>query len=277
VTISAIDLLHQALDQYGLGSLASVVWQDYQSSGYSSVSDYTSSGQMEQTITKSDKFKVQYPAYDALIAKKQGMTIAAYHAYTVQVNEALHQFGIPQGIYGDPQSIGKMLTGGVSANEAIDRIHMAAQASFTMPQEVRDQLVQKYGASPGAITAFFLDPDKAEPILQQQYTAAQVAGAAQQQGMSTSRAIAERLAAEGVTYSSAASGFDQARTYAGLQAAGGDAVSADQLALGIVGGESDAKAAILRASKGRTAEFQQSSSPAAGQTGVGGLGTTTTQ
>jgi hypothetical protein len=66
---------------------------------------------------------------------------------------------------------------------------------------------QFYGASQGDLVAYALDRSVAEPLLEKQYRAAQIAGAAGNNGVNTTQGQAEALAAAGISQSQAQQGF----------------------------------------------------------------------
>lgn len=268
---SAQDVLRQMLDEYGLGDLASWAWNDYLVSGQPDLSSYK--GELFDKVTQTDLFKSKYPAYHTLIQQGKGISIEAYRQYTDQIQSDLHRFGIPQEMYGTPEAIGKMMTNGVDVAEARDRIQIAAQAAYQVPQEVRDALRQDYGIDQGGLIGYWLDPDKAEPILQKQFTTAQVQGAAKIQGVQTDLATAQRLAEQGVNFGDALTGFAAAKALDGLQFAGGDSVSQAQIT-GAVFGSAEDKANVQRVQRARQAEFGQASGADGTQRGVTSLGST---
>lgn len=268
---SAQDVLQSILDDYGLGDLASWAWNGYLASGSPDMNTYQP--ELWSKIQKTPVFKAKYPAFQTLIDQGKGISVDAYRSYTSTVAELGHQYGIPPEMYGTPQAVANLLTKGVSASEANQRFQIAASAAYSAPAEVRAVLADQFGISGGGLTAYWLDPDKAEPMLQAQYTAAQVAGAAKIQGVQTDFATASRLAAQGETFNSALASFGTAKAIEGLQYAGGDAVTNDQTIGAAFGNQAD-KTAVTRAQKGRTAGFQGGGGVVDAATGVSGLGST---
>jgi len=250
---SAQDIIQSFLDQYGLGTLGDWAWQQYLSSGASNVSDFIP--QLSNQITQTDAFKARFPAYDTLMKQGNGITVAQYVNYEQTVHQLLQQYGVPRGMYDTPQGIASLLTNQVSPTEVNDRLKIAADAAFSAPQEVRDALQQNYGVGPGGLVGYFLDPDKAEPLLAQQYAASQVAGAAAMQGMSASRALSERLASEGVGFGAAQQGFGAAAAQQGLETGPGETVNQDDL-VNAQFGDAKAQRTVQRVVGGRVAQFQ---------------------
>lgn len=269
---SAQDVLRQMLDEYGLGDLANWAWDQYLQSGSPSLDTYKA--ELFQKVTETQVFKSKYPAYQTLIQQGKGISIEAYRQYTQQIQDMSRHYGIPTDMYGTPDAVGRLLTNGVSVSEANDRFQMAAQASYNVPEEVRQALREDYGIDQGGLIAYWLDPDKATPLLQKQFTTAQVQGAAKMQGVQTSQETAQRLAEQGVQFGDALNGFGTVKTLEGLQFAGGDQVSQDQIT-GAVFGSAEDKAAVQRVQRARQAEFSQGGGPQGDQRGVAGLGTAT--
>ena len=127
---------------------------------------------------------------------------------------------------------------------------------MSAPQEVRDALASQYGVTGGALVGYFLDPDKAMPILEKQWAAAQVTGAAAQQQVAIDKATSERLAAQGVSYDQAEQGFGQVAATTGLAAGRGETATTSDL-IGAAFGDAAAQQKVTRIAKGRTGKFQE--------------------
>lgn len=268
---SASSIIKATLDQYGLGSLGDWAWQKYLTVG--------NTDQVFLELRQQPQYTQRFPAMAALAAKGQAISEAQYISYETNVQQLLHSYGIPNGIYDTPEAIGKMLTNDVSASEVNHRLSLAAQAAFQSPPEVRDALHQQYGVSPGGLTAFWLDPDKAMPVLQKELTAAQVQAYSQKNNAALSAAqssdLAQTLAEQGYDPTNPAAlqqGMAAAGTLSSLQQGVGSTVDSDTLVRAQFG-DAAAQAAVQNAQKGRAAAFSGGGGAAdSAQQGVVGLG-----
>lgn len=267
---SAQDIIQSFLDQYGLGSLGSWAWQQYLDSGATNISDFMP--QLNTNLQQTQEFKTRFPAYDALIKAGKGISIDQYVNYEQTVGQLLQQYGVPRGMYDTPSGIASLLISNVSASEVNDRLKIAADAAFNAPQEVRDALRANYGVDPGGLIGYYLDPDKAEPLLAQQYAASQVSAAAVMNGMTASKDLSERLAAQGVSFGQAQQGFGNAANLKSLESGPGEQVSNDELATAQFGDSTAAKK-VDRVATGRVNQFKSGGGAADSATqGVVGLG-----
>lgn len=272
---SAQALLYQTLNYWGLGELAEWAW-DLQT-GKTTGSPATE-GEVYLAILAHPTFEAKYPAFNQLAQDGRGISVEDYQNYQNDVRNYLQAFGVPSGMYDTPQSIATLLLNDVSREEVRDRLNLAAQASFTAPEEVRRALTERYNATPGDLVGYYLDPDKAAPLLEQQYRSAQVIGAAERQGFNVATAAAERIASQGVEYGAASQGFSQAAQARELSTDlfGDEGVSEEELVGGIFGDGTSALKTDTVARR-RSAAYQAAQGgAAAGQTGVSGLGSSST-
>jgi hypothetical protein len=205
---SAKDYITNLLAFYGLGAdLTDWAWGLFTGEGGAAP---LTTDEIVGMLPQQQAFKDRFPAYEQLAKDGRGIDIPTYMAYEKSVRSMLQQYNIPAGMYDTPQGIASLLLNDVDVQEVNQRLAIAADAAFRAPQEVRDALAQRYGMTSADLTAYYLDPDRALPLIQQQYTAAQVAGAASRQGFNVDTLTAERLASQGVDYGAAASGFGKA-------------------------------------------------------------------
>ncbi len=269
---SAEQIVKQFLDTYGLGTLSTWAWNLYTSTGGGT----TGMDAINAELPTTAEFKTRFPAYEQLAKEGRAMSPAAMLSYEQSARQIFHAAGLPQGFYDTPQGLAQFMVGDVSSSELQSRVQDAQKALIDSPQDVRDQLQQLYGLSHGDLTAHFLDPKVAEPILTQQFTAAQIATEASRTKFGQiDRPTAENLAQLGVTDASAQSGFNKLGMQQGLfqqQVAGESAVSqSDQLAAQF-GGNVSAQQAFLTRQQTRVSQFQQDTAMKAGSKGVTGLG-----
>jgi hypothetical protein len=261
------------LDQYGLGSLADWAWQQ--------LLNNHSPDQIMLEMYNTPEFKQRFPAIEA--RQKAGLppiSPAEYIAYESAAGQIMRAAGFPPGFYDHPDDFTNYIAGNVSIAEVSQRASVYQQAAYSVPAETRATLRDLYGVDEGGLAAFFADPNRALPLLQQQFTASQIGGEAQLQHFGPlSRSEAERLASMGVTDQQAAAGFGQvAHAQELFQVLPGEATGAPgrDAALGVVAGDQSAVDAVQRQADRRKAQFQGGGQFAEGQRGVSGLGSART-
>lgn len=274
IPTSARAIVNTWLAQWGLGALGAWAWDRYKELGGGQAAFST----INLEMVNQPAFNQRFPAYKKLAEQGEAMSPAEMIAYEQTAKQIFHNAGIPQGFYDTPSELATFMVNNVSASELKSRVDLASQAVTTAPQDVRDQLQTLYGLSAGALTAYYLNPTKALPVIQQQFTAAQIGAQGTRTGVGQlTAAQADHLAAIGVTDASAQQGFSHLGTEQGLfqqQRTGEAAIGLDVQ----LGAEFDNSAAarlrILKQQQSRLSDFQGNSGEALGQSGVGGLGRT---
>lgn len=198
----AFDTIRQSLDEYGLGGLATWAWGRFQ--------DGASLDQIMLEVYDRAEFKAAYPEYETLAKKGRAYSVAELQAYRKAAVGIFRSYGIPQSFYDTPEELANFAANEVSVAELSKRVADAAEAVYSTSPAVRDEMQRLYGVQPGEMIAFWLDPQKAEPMIKQKFTAAQIAGQAisTNYGMLTKQE-AELLAGMGVTEQTAQKGFGQ--------------------------------------------------------------------
>lgn len=260
------------LSQWGLSSLAPWVWQEYRNLGGGT----NALAQIQLEITNRPEFVARFPAYKTLQQQGRAMSVAEMLSYEKTAVGIMRAAGLPAGFYDQPEDIGKFMASQVSVNELQQRVSLAQQASLA-PHEAKDALQQMFGLDAGHLTAYYLDPAKSLPLLQQQWTAGQIGGVAQQTGfgqLSGEQGI--RLAQLGVDQNQAQTGFGQLTNLKPLMTSTAQEQQnidqATQLQAQFEGNYG-AKSRIDRRRQRRVADFGATSGFGATSTGVSGLGT----
>lgn len=263
--VGAKKLLEGVLGTYDLAELADWAWTLFKQG--------QDIDMIMAQLPEQPAFQNRYPAYAQLAAEGRAISIPAYREYESSVRDALHRYGMPQGMYDSPGAIARLLVNDVSAVEVGERLQLAARAAYEAPVEVRDALRDRYGVNLGDLTAVYLDDTKALPLLEQRYKAAEVAGAAALSNIGVSTATAERLAAQGVAYGAAVQGFGAVAGQRDLTRGliGGGSVSQDTL-IGAQFGQGDAANQVEAEARRRAAAYRSNQGGAATtQSGVSGL------
>lgn len=264
----ALAQIKQVLQQYGLESLSDFAWQEIVAG--------RSGNEVLQDIRQTPQFQQRFPAIAA--RQKVGLPPLSpgdYVAYENTATQYMRNAGLPTGFYDSPEDFTKFLSGDVSLKELGERITLARDAA-NGPSEARDALVNKFGLSIGDLTAFFLDPDRAEPLLQRNYNAAQIAGAGTRTGYGDTAAQDLRLADLGVTAAQAQQGFShlgqESELFHGLPGQNEQDISTDQQLGAEFMGDAAAQKTIEQRARSRVATFGGGGGFNTSREGVGGLG-----
>lgn len=197
------DIIKQYLAQWGLSSLTDLV----SSLGQSGASNDSISLQ----IQNSPQYQQRFAGNKARTAA--GLSVlspAEYIALEGQYKQTLSSYGIPAGFYDDQDAINNWIGGDVSASEVADRAKIASDSYLNASDSQKAAWDQYYGGhGAGGAIASILDTSTAEPILEQQATAAGIGAGAMDQGLSVNRSRAEELAKNGVTIDSARAAYSQ--------------------------------------------------------------------
>jgi len=262
--------LNSTLSDYGLGSLGTLVQQW--------LIEGLSEAEIVQRMRDTDQFKTRFPGIGE--RTKKGMSPISpgeYVAYERNARQMFRAAGLPEGFYDTNEDFTKFISNDLSIAELGDRVTLAANAAFKMPKEDRDALT-KWGMGAGDLTAFWLNPDTAQPLLERKYAAAQLAGASKrsQYGDLTEQTASD-LVQVGVTAAEATQGFGnlvQSKELFGALDTGEDGIDQSAQLDATFRGNAAAQRRIENRSRRRTAQFQAGGSFAANQGGISGLGDT---
>jgi hypothetical protein len=268
---SAKAIVRDFLDSVGLGSLVNWAWNTYIQAGGGT----TGMDAITAELPNTDQFKARFPAYEQLRKEGRAMSINEMLSYEQTARQIFQSAGLPQGFYDSPKELAQFMLHDVSTSELQQRVQDEQTAVINSPPDVRAQLHGLFGVDAGHLTAYFLDPTKAEPIIHKQVTAAQIAaeGTRTQFGQ-LNRAQAMHLASLGVTDQQAQQGFTQLGLERGLfqaQVQGEKAIGVNEQLGAQFAGDSLAQLAFKRRQAERLAQFQQQSGFTQTNAGVGGL------
>lgn len=264
---NAITVMQSLLDSYNLSSLYGTV-VDYIKNGYDADA-------ISILIRTTPEYKQRFPAMEALNKQGRSISEAEYISYEQTASGLERRYGLPEGML--MGNVTKLLTNEVSASELNDRVLLASAAALQSPQDIKDQFQQYYGIDSGGLTAYFLDPDVATPLLEKRYASTIIGTEASRQGVGIDVYGAENLQALGVTQEQAREGFGTVAAARDLTTGRGDVVTQNELIKGTLGGDQAAQANIERARGSRVARFQQGGDFLQTQQGVVGLGSAATR
>ena len=221
-------------------------------------------------VRETEAYNQRFPAMRALRSKGRVIDESAYIEFERDAARLERSYGLPAGILGK-DAVTRLLENDVSARELEERVSLAAVNSFQTPQEIKNQFQQYYGIGPGGLTAYFLDPDKALPLLNKQYASATIGAEGGMQGIGVGREMAEQLTDFGITREQARAGFGNVRQQMGLTAGRGDVVTQEQLIGANLMQQETSQQAVERAALSRVGRFQAGGGYQAAQTGVRAL------
>lgn len=237
---------------YGLGTLAPAIV------GY--LKDGFSSDTIALLLQGSPEYKARFPANDARL--KAGLPVLSPAEYISTENsyrQILQGAGLPPGFYDQTSDFSNWIAGDVSPTEIQQRVQVASDLVTNADPGTLAAFKQYYGAGQGDLVAYALDRSVAEPLLEKQYKAAQIAGAAANNSLSLGQATAEALAGAGITQGQATQGFGQvgqdAPTVAKLDNIYGAHVSTEDLINSVFLNQADASQKVNRLASQERAQF----------------------
>lgn len=160
-------------------------------------------------LQNTSAFKARFPGWEQ--RKANGFNAISLGEY-IQMEDAyrsiLAQSGLPKGFYDDNADLGRFIAMNISAEELQTRVDISVDAVRQVDPTMRNLLTRYYGVGRGDIAAYFLDPKRAQTLIEHQYETAGVASWAQRAGLDVSdRTRFEQLVAEGVTTDQAAQSY----------------------------------------------------------------------
>lgn len=192
--------LHSMFKGFGLESLAGKIY-DFVKNGYSAD---TISLLLQDTPEYKDRFAGNE------IRKKQGLPVLSageYLATEAAYRQVMESAGLPRGFYDNKNDFSDLIGKNVSPTEVQNRVDLAVQATTMAPENVKQALKQITGLTEGDMVAYFLDEEKAMPLLNKSIKAAQIGAQALAQGLSFDVGYTEGLAMAGITAEQARQGY----------------------------------------------------------------------
>ena len=195
---TAYDTIQNDFDQWGLSNL--VPWAQDQIFNH---------GATAQTILnelrygKGPQHQEYENAFPGLAEHNNTAGVGSEHLAESQYQSIVqsyqgvgNQYGLPQGFL-DKQEIANLIKGNVSPTEFQQRLTDGYVAAQNATPEAKALLQKYYGVGPAQLTAYWLNPQKALPLLQRQIAAADIGGYAQQVGLNgMTQQQAEQLASQ---------------------------------------------------------------------------------
>ena len=211
----------------------------------------------------------QQPAYKQRFAGNEarraaGMNVLSESEYIRLENtfaQTMRQSGLPKGFYDEKSDFVSLIANDVSPAELASRVQDGYQAVRDADPEVVLEMQRLYGVDEGSLAAYFLDPEKATPVLLQQARAAQIGGqGVRQAGYQISAAQAEELARAGVSSEQARAGFQAIagaeELFTALPGQTGEDITQEEAVAGVFATSAAAQQRIRRRTRERQAEFE---------------------
>lgn len=176
-----------------------------------------------------------------------------------QYMELMRANGMPPGFYDSQDDFQKFLENDVSASELQSRIQDGYRAVADADPAVKQQMQRLYNVDDSQLAAYFLDPERATPLIQRQAQAAKIAARAQEQaGFTITSQTAEDLVRRGISPEAAQQAFESAGAMAGLytEMAGETALTQEQKVGAALGYDVQAQQELIRRRGLRTAQFE---------------------
>lgn len=195
----AFAALQSLFASYGLASLAPKILE------------YVQQGYGADTITillqQTSEYKQRFAANEA--RRKKGLPVlspAEYLSVESSYRQLMRAAGLPPGFYDTPEDFNNLIAADVSPTEMQSRVNMANQQTNLADPFVKQALGQM-GLSQGDLVAYYLDPNRALPILQKQAQVSQIGAAALRNKLDFDQQRAESWALQGITTDAAQQGF----------------------------------------------------------------------
>ena len=269
----AKQILKATLDRYGLGTLSNRVWSLYTDETLAANSDIDTIG---DSIRDTPEFAARFPANAQRVkAGLPELTVSEYIGLERGYKAAMQGSGLPSGFYDDPTDFANFIGSDTSVAEVQSRVNEGYRAVADANPQVIAQMKELYGVGDGELAAYFLDPQKATPLLVKQARAAQFASeGVRQAGLRLTSQEAEALATEQVTQAEAQAGFgniaQQQELLGGLPGEQTNVTQSDLVASQF-NTDQAAKQRVATRRRQRAAAFEGGGSFATGQTGITGI------
>lgn len=192
------DVLSDRFSKYGLSSLVG------------KVRDLIINGATEDTITiqlqETPEYQRRFRANQDRIKKGLSvLTPAEYLNMEDAYRQILRSYGLNQ--FDTDDYVSQFISNDISAAELSNRVVNAVQRVRNADPAISQTLRDFYGIGQNDLVAYVLDPNQQLPKIERQISAAEIGTAARRQGIQPGVAVAEQLAAQGVTQAEAQRGY----------------------------------------------------------------------
>jgi hypothetical protein len=198
---NAFDALNNVFSSFGLGSLAPKIFEFIQN-GYSADT-------IQVLLQDTPEYKQRFAGNE--LRRQRGLPVLAPNEYLSvesSYRQLMRQAGLPEGFYDQASDFNDFIGKDMSPTELKSRVDLASQAATLANTAYKDALERMYGVDQSHVTAYFLDQDKALPLLQKQAAAAAIGAEALKRNLELSQNL-EEYATAGITAQQAAQAYTQ--------------------------------------------------------------------
>lgn len=253
---SARQIVQRILDQYGLGSLTDLAMREI------TESDRIEPERLLTNLRDTPEYKVRFAGLDRRRqAGLNAISEAQYIALEDQYAQLMRAAGMPTGFYDTPDDFANLIGANVSIAELSQRVQTGYAAVRQSDPSVITELQRLYQVTDGELAAFFLDPERALPVIEQQVATARIGAAAARQGFGNvlERGALERMAGLGISEQQATEAFGvaaQSQELLSQMDATETQIGLEEAALALTGQDAAAARRIRQRQQRRSAEFE---------------------
>jgi len=226
-------------------------------------------------IRTTDEYKARFPG----MAQRRELGLPAisetdYLDIERQYRSVMQAAKLPSTFHDEPADFDQWITGDVSPQEFQERVTLAETARDSADAETRRLLSDFYDISDGDLTAYYLDPTRAETIFEDRRrleSAGLAAASRQTVGQALEMETAEALQAESVQRREIQQRLGQRAGLTG-ELLGSEAMTASEIAEGEFGLDAEAIATLRRRREGRVAGFRGTAGALTTGAGITGFG-----
>lgn len=160
-------------------------------------------------LEQTQAFKNRFVGYHQRVQNGyNAISLGEYLQLENTYHRIMQEAGLPAGFYDDPSDFGNWIASNVSPDEIQNRVALSVRAAQSVDPTARNLMARFYGLTTGDIASFFLDQDRALPVIERQYQAANVASWAARAGFQIDGITSyEDLVDSGVTVEAAANNY----------------------------------------------------------------------
>lgn len=196
----AFAALSSLFNGYGLGSLAPKIYE-FAKQGYGA-------DVISLLLQDTKEYKTRFAGNTARASAGLPVLSPAEYLSTEQAyRQILTDAGLPRGFYDSPTDFTKWIAGDNSPTEIKGRVDLAVANSMQINSYTKQALSDLYGVDQSYVTAYFLDSQRALPLLQKQSQAAQFGAEALKRGLQMNQGRLEDYVTAGLSQSAVSQGF----------------------------------------------------------------------
>lgn len=196
-------LINATLAQNNLSQLGNWAWQQFLNG--------VPEEQIWLNMYSTPEYQHRFPGMAPLRKKGRAISEAEYIGNEIQYQQIARAKGLPKGFYDTPEDFGRYIAEEVAPTEFAARVDQWVHYAYQADPIERAQLQALYpDIQPGEMAAYVMDPDRAEPLITQQFLNAQISAASVRSGYGAlTLDEATRLQQMGISPDQAAQGFNQ--------------------------------------------------------------------